>query len=95
VENMSEYYEDDEFNLTEPYTKGFEDDLCNKEIIIEAMKTITKAHELTAFKMRYINELTIQQIADALNEKESVVKNWVYRTRDKIYSYLINNNIKL
>ena len=68
--------------------KSFEEDISQRESIDNALKSIKNENEKLAFKLRFIDQLSLKEISIVMDEKESVIKNWVYRTRDKVVNYI-------
>lgn len=70
------------------YEIGYEDTTIDKIIYREIINDINKIglneNEIKAFKMYYLNDLSIKEISSKLNTTESNTKYYLYSVRNKI-----------
>lgn len=72
----------------ETFQNGYEIDMIDKIIYKEIITNLDKVglseNEKKAFELYYINDLSIKEISNRLNNKESNVKYYLYNARKKI-----------
>jgi RNA polymerase sigma-70 factor (ECF subfamily) len=67
----------------------FEEALCNRYFLETVLLSIDNKTHLLAWKLKYINELSLEQISEVIGKPQSTVKNWIYRVTKKIYKVII------
>ena len=75
-------------SFDETYQSGYETDMIDKIIYKEIITNLDNIglteNEKKAFELYYINDLSIREISNSLNNKESNIKYYLYNARKKV-----------